>query len=297
MPSFSDLVDDTLIALSGYTQRQDQATYLTQAMTDSQTTMVVADASTLSRGLVEVGDELMWVDSFDRTNNTVTLAPYGRGFRATQKSPHSVGDRVTVAPSFPRDIIRKQINNSVSGVFPDIFGVYYTTFTFISSQNTYELPSEVDEILQVTWQTTGPTQEWLPVRQYSVNKNAYVGQFNTGKTISVYDGIVPGRTVHVVYSRQPEEMLLSGDDFEDVTKLPSYAKEAVVLGAAYRMASFMDVGRLPVQAAEVDQIDQQSPVGSGGTVTRALYALYQQRLSVASGRQQEDFPIRVRYGR
>jgi hypothetical protein len=297
MPSFSDLVDDTLIALSGYTQRQDQATYLTSAMTDSQTTLVVSDASTLSRGLIEVGDELMWVDSFDRSTNTATLAPYGRGFRSTQKAPHNIGDRVTISPSFPKDIIRKQLNNSVTGLFPDVFGVYYTTFNFISSQNTYELPSEADEILQVTWQTTGPTREWLPVRQYAINKNAYVGTFNTGKTISVYDGIVPGRTVHVVYSRQPQEMLLASDDFEDVTLLPGYAKEAVVLGAAYRMASFMDVGRLPSQAAEVDQIDQQSPVGSGGTVTRALFQLYQQRLSVASKRQQEDFPIRIRYGR
>jgi len=297
MPSFSDLVDETLIALSGYTQRQDQATYLTVAMTDSQTTLVVSDASTLSRGLIEVGDELMWVDSFDRATSTATLAPYGRGFRGTQKTPHSIGDRVTVSPSFPRDIIRKQINNSVSGVFPSLFGVFYTTFTFVSSQNTYELPSEVDDILQVNWQTTGPSQEWLPVRQYGVNKNAYVGTFNTGKTISIYDGIVPGRTVHVVYSRSPQEMLLTSDDFEDVTKLPSYAKEPVILGAAYRMASFMDVGRLPSQAAEVDQIDQQSPVGSGGTVTRALFQLYQQRLTVATLRQQDDFPIRIRYGR
>jgi hypothetical protein len=297
MPSFADLVDETLIALSGYTQRQDQATYLTSAMTDSQTTLVVADASTLSRGLIEVGDELMWVDSFDRATSTATLAPYGRGFRSTQKSPHSIGDRVTISPSFPKDIIRKQINNSVSGVFPDIFGVYYTTFNFISSQNTYELPQEADEILQVTWQTTGPTREWLPVRQYAINKNAYVGTFNTGKTISIYDGIVPGRTVHVVYSRQPQELYLPSDDFEDVTNLPIYAKEPVVLGAAYRVAGYLDVSRLPGQSAEVDAIDQQSPVGSGGTVTRALFQLYQQRLSVASKRQQEDFPIRIRYGR
>jgi hypothetical protein len=297
MPSFSDLIDETLIALSGYTQRQDQSTYLTAAMTDTQTTMTVSDAASLSKGLVEVGDELMWVESFDRATNVATIAPYGRGFRSTQKSPHSIGDRVTISPSFPKDVIRKQINNSVSGVFPGLFGVYYTTFNFISSQNTYELPNEADEILQVTWQTTGPSQEWLPVRQYAINKNAYVGTFNTGKTISIYDGIVPGRTVHVVYSRQPEEMFLSGDDFEDVTKLPSYAKEPVVLGAAYRVAGYLDVSRLPGQTAEVDAIDQASPIGSGGTVTRALFQLYQQRLAVASARQQEDFPIRIRYGR
>ena len=297
MPSFSDLVDETLIALSGYTQRQDQSTYLTAAMTDTQLTMTVSDAAVLSKGLVEVGDELMWVESFDRATNVATIAPYGRGFRSTQKSPHSVGDRVTISPSFPKDVIRKQLNNAVTGVFPDLFGVFYTTFSFVSSQNTYELPSEADEILQVMWQTTGPTQEWLPVRQYSINKNAYVGTFNTGKTISVYDGIVPGRTVHVVYSRQPQELYLSSDDFEDVTYLPAYAKEPVVLGAAYRVAGYLDVSRLPGQTAEVDQIDQASPVGSGGTVTRALFQLYQQRLAVASKRQQEDFPIRVRYGR
>jgi hypothetical protein len=297
MPSFSDLVDETLIALSGYTQRQDQSTYLTAAMTDTQLTMTVSDAATLSKGLVEVGDELIWIESFDRSTNVATIAPYGRGFRSTQKSPHSIGDRVTISPSFPKDVIRKQLNNAVTGVFPDIFGVFYTTFNFISSQNTYELPSEADEILQVMWQTTGPTQEWLPVRQYSMNKNAYVGTFNTGKTISVYDGIVPGRTVHVVYSRQPQEMYLSSDDFEDVTYLPAYAKEPVVLGAAYRVAGYLDVSRLPGQTAEVDQIDQASPIGSGGTVTRALFQLYQQRLTVAKGRQQEDFPIRIRYGR
>jgi hypothetical protein len=92
-------------------------------------------------------------------------------------------------------------------------------------------------------------------------------------------------------------MYLSSDDFEDVTYLPAYAKEPVVLGAAYRVAGYLDVSRLPGQSAEVDQIDQASPIGSGGTVTRALFQLYQQRLTVASKRQQEDFPIRVRYGR
>jgi hypothetical protein len=297
MPSFSDLIDETLIALSGYTQRQDQSTYLTAAMTDTQTTMTVSDAASLSKGLVEIGDELVWVESFDRSTNVATIAPYGRGFRSTQKAPHNVGDRVTISPSFPKDVIRKQLNNSVTGVYPDLFGVFYTSFNFISSQNTYELPSEADEILAVRWQTTGPSQEWLPVRQYAINKNAYVGAFNTGKTISIYDGIVPGRLVHVVYSRQPQEMYLPSDDFEDVTNLPAYAKEPVVLGAAYRVAGYLDVSRLPGQTAEVDQIDQASPIGSGGTVTRALFQLYQQRLSAARLRQQDDFPIRIRYGR
>ena len=99
------------------------------------------------------------------------------------------------------------------------------------------------------------------------------------------------------YTTNPDTFEIDQDDYEDVTGLPLSCKDVIIYGAAYRMASFMDVGRLPAESAEVDQIDGQTPIGSGGTVTRALYALYQQRLSVASKRQQEDFPIRVRYGR
>jgi hypothetical protein len=292
MTTYSDLINDTVIALSGYTQRQDQATYLTEDINETTLTFTVADGSIISRGMIEIDDELMWVDKFDRTLNLVTLAPYGRGFRATTKAPHTSGTRVTVSPSFPRDVVAREINNAVNGVYPDLFGTYYTTFQFIASRNTYVLPSEAIDGLAVTWQTVGPTREWLPVLRWRVDKTANPGVFNTGKSISIYDGIIPGRLIQVVYKKVPSTLLLPYDDFS-VTGLPDSAKEVIILGAAYRAASYLDVGRVPVQSTEVDQIDQQSPIGSGGTVTRALYALYQQRLNVEVRRQQEQFPIRV----
>lgn len=292
MTTYSDLINDTVIALSGYTQRQDQATYLTQDINETTLTFTVADGSIVSRGIIEIDDELMWVDKFDRTSNLVTLAPYGRGFRSTTKAPHTSGTRVTVSPSFPRDVIAREINNAINGVYPDLFGTFYTTFQFIASRNTYIMPQETIDGLSVTWQTVGPTREWLPVLRWRVDKNANIGIFNTGKSISVYDGIIPGRTVQVVYKKVPSTLTLPYDNFS-VTGLPESAKEVIILGAAYRAASYLDVGRVPVQSTEVDQIDQQSPIGSGGTVTRALYALYQQRLNVEVRRQQEQFPIRV----
>lgn len=292
MTTYNDLVNDTVIALSGYTSRQDQATYLTQDINETTTSFTVADGSIISRGIIEVDDELMWVDSFNRVNNTVTLAPYGRGFRSTTKAPHTTGTRVTISPSFPRDVVAREINNAINGVYPDLFGTFYTTFQFIASRNTYLMPKEAIDALAVTWQTVGPTREWLPVLRWRMDRNANVSVFNTGKSISIYDGIIPGRNVQVVYKKVPSTLLLPTDDFS-VTGLPDSAKEVIILGAAYRAVSYLDVGRVPVQSTEVDQIDQQSPIGSGGTVTRALYALYQQRLNVEVRRQQEQFPIRV----
>ena len=66
MTTYNDLVNDTVIALSGYTSRQDQATYLTQDINETTTSFTVADGSIISRGIIEIDDELMWVDSFNR---------------------------------------------------------------------------------------------------------------------------------------------------------------------------------------------------------------------------------------
>ena len=105
MATFSDIVNEVQIRLSGYSQRQDQATHLTAALTSSGLSLTVADGSVLSRGLVEIDDELLWVASFDRTTGVATVAPYGRGFRGTTATTHASGSRVTIAPSFPRSLI------------------------------------------------------------------------------------------------------------------------------------------------------------------------------------------------
>ena len=83
MTTFIDLINETNLALTGYTNRQDQATYLTAALSATAFTFTVQDGTVLTRGLVEIDDELIWVDSFDRTSNTATIPAYGRGFRDT----------------------------------------------------------------------------------------------------------------------------------------------------------------------------------------------------------------------
>ena len=147
MTTYGDIVNETLLSLTGYTNRQDQATSLSSALSSTALTLSVSDGTVLSRGLIEIDDELLWVDSFNRTTNTATIAPYGRGFRDTTAATHSAGSRITVAPSFPRSVIARNINNAIDAVYPDLFGVYYTTFPFIASRTTYVLPQEAIDVL------------------------------------------------------------------------------------------------------------------------------------------------------
>ena len=296
MSNFRDMVDEVLINVAGYTQRQDQATYLTVAMVEADLQFTVQDGTVLSRGLVEIDDELVWVDRFDRANGIAYIAPSGRGFRNSTVAPHAIGARVVISPAYPRIVVAKAINNAIDGVFPSLFGSFYTTFPFVATRSTYQMPSDAINIMQATWQTVGPTKEWLPIRRWRMDNTANPQTFNTGKSLSIYDSIVPGRTVHVVYSKRPTPLTLPSDDFSQ-TGLPDSAEEVIILGASYRVAAYLDAARVTGMSVEADALDQSNPSGAGAQVSRYLFAQYKDRLATEVNRQSQFFNVRVHYTR
>ena len=124
---------------------------------------------------------------------------------------------------------------------------------------------------------------------------ASTSEYANGNTISIYDGIVPGRTVQVVYGKEPTELSSGSDVFTTVTGLPASSRDVIVYGAAYRMVSFIDPGRLNFVAPEADQNDSTRQFGSGTNTARYLLALYQQRLQEESAKQNGKHPVRVHY--
>ena len=294
MSTFLDLINETNLALTGYTNRQDQATYLTAPMASGDLSFTVADGTVLTRGLVEIDDELIWVDSFDRSTNTATIPQYGRGFRDTTAQSHTAGTRVTIAPSFPRSVIRRNINLAIDGVYPDLFGTFYTIFNWQAARTTYVLPQEAIDILGASWQTIGPSKEWLPIRHYRVDRMANPIYWGSGKTVSIREGIIPGRPVMITYTKKPTTLQYDTDDFT-MSGLSESAREVIVLGAAYRTAMYLDLGRVPAATAEADAQQGNDPVGSAANIGRVLQQMYQQRLLVEVRRLQEQYPPRTHY--
>ena len=297
MTTLLDLVNETHLLLSGYTQRQDQATSITSNMGATDLTFVVQNGTVLSRGLVEIDDELIWVDSFDKTSQTATVAPYGRGYRGTTAVAHTAGTRVTIAPTFPRSAIERNINAAIDAIYPDLFGTVSTTFKFSAARTTYPLPADCIDVMGISWQSIGPSKEWLPIRHYRVDRTADPATWGGSKTISISDGIIPGRTITVRYTNKPPTLVNLTDVFESVTGLPSSAREVIVLGAAYRMAVYLDLGRVPATAAEAAAQGTANPIGSAANLSRMLKQMYNDRLLIEVRRQQEQFPPRVHISR
>ena len=294
------MVDEVRSNLQGYTLRQDRITYVANpsGLTTTTSQITVGSASNLAKGTIEIDDELIWIDSFDKANNILNVVPgFGRGYQGTTPSPHAQYAQVTLSPSFPRVSIKKAINDTINGLFPNLWAVSYYTFTFNASVTTYALPDDVESILYLSWQTTGSSQEWLPINRWRADGMANAATFNTNNTVSIYDNIQPGRTVQVWYTSVPNTLDANTDDFADVTGLPQSCQDVVTLGAAYKLLSFLDPGRIGLTSAESDTADSKIPSTAGAASSRYIYALYQQRLNEEALKLKDRFPIRIHYSK
>jgi hypothetical protein len=298
MSTFAQLVDEVRTNLSGYTLRQDRITYLTNpgGINTTALNVSIGNSENLAKGVIEIDDELIWINTFDKNNLTLNAIPgFGRGYGGTTPSPHAENAQVTLTPTFPRVNVKKAINDTINAFYPRLFQVASTTFTFNAAQITYALPDDARDVLFISWQTPGPSREWLPVNRWRIDRMANVSAFNTTRTLSLYDKIVPGRTVQVYYSTIPNNLTNANDDFATVTGLPESSRDVVTLGAAARLLSYLDTGRINLSSAEADINDTKLPSTAGASASKYVYALYQQRLNEESTKLQDRFPIRVHY--
>jgi len=298
MSTLNDMVDEIKTNLQGYTLRQDRISYVANSagLTTTSTAITIGSASNLAKGTIEIDDELIWIDSFDKANNVLNVIPgFGRGYQGTAPAPHAQYAQVTLAPTFPRTSIKKAINDTINGLYPNIWAVSSYTFTFNASVTTYALPDDVRDVLYVSWQTTGSSKEWLPLNRWRLDRMANAATFNTNATLNIYDNVQPGRTVQVWYSTTANTLDANTDDFADVSGLPQSCQDVVTLGASYKLLSFLDAGRINLSSAEADNADTKIPSTAGTSSSRYIFALYQQRLNEEALKLKDRYPIRIHY--
>lgn len=297
--TYKQMVEDVLGALAGYTLRQDRMTHITAAIDASALEIELGDVTNVGKGVIEIDDELIWIDSYDKLAKKAYVAPYGRGFNGTTPAAHSINSKVTVAPTYPRYAVKKAINESIQAVYPNLFALGTTNFNFTPARNTYQLPTDASTVQYVSWQTIGPSKEWRPIKGWRHDSYAAHTAWDSPNTLTIYDPIPAGRTIFVHYTKVPAAFNGAADTatFEETTGLQASARDVIVYGACYRLASFIDAGRLNYSSAEADNADTKIQYGSGSSTSRYFLALYQQRLREEMDKLRDLFPTRIHYTR
>lgn len=272
MSTLNDLIASIHSSLHSFSGTQEQLTYLTSSCDASETTLSVASSDTVQRGLAEIDDELVYVDS--SADGTLTLPPFGRGFRGSTAATHAANSMVTYDPAFPRIEIRRAIDQCVQGLFPTLYQIKTTTLTYDASQVSFELPADCEGVLAVKEEAVSPLNHWSPLSRWSFDADS---QLTNGKALAIHDCPRPGATIQVVYRAGFGTFAAGTDSLASVGLSESYA-DLILYCVTSRLVRFLDPARL--QIGTVENLSRSTVVqaGDASKIATQLYALYQQRL-------------------
>lgn len=275
MSNLRQLIDSISAKLQGFTRDQDQQTYLTAPIDSDDTSLTVNEPKLITQGIVEIEEELMWIQRVDNASGTVTVAPFGRGYLSTTAASHTANTAIMNNPKYPKSQIHAAIDDAVDSVFPDLYVLNNYEFTFVSARQTYEVPSTVQQIHRVTWETIGPSRTWLPLTAWRFDPQANTTRFPSGRTVDIPQVPIPGRTVRVTYMTPPTKFTDYTTDFATATGMNSTAEDVILYGACYRLVGFQESPRLQIQSIETQQRSQLVPPGATQNAARHFYQLYQ----------------------
>jgi len=299
MATLQNIVDRVRQEVAGFSQNQQQLTYLTQNIASNTLSFTVNDPSQVSRGEIEIGgNELLYVDSKNNTTSTINIPPFGRGYNGSTAAAWSSGTKVENNPIWPYVRVVEAINDTIRGVYPGLFGTAQTTFPKISVVYEYPLPAAAEEVISVQNQLIGPSHVWPFARNWR-----FVGQADTstgelgsgGKSLYLGDDVVPGRQILVTYRKEPTTLANPTDDFASVTGLPDTCQDVIVWGACGKLTVQLEGPRLTMAAVEASERAQYVQPGSASRVSQYFNQLYAQRYEQEAAKLRDRYPLVSHY--
>jgi hypothetical protein len=297
MMNLNDLTDEVLAYLRSFTKDQDGASFITADIDESVLEIPIADPNYISRGRVQIEDEIVWVDRVDRDKKIAYLPPYGRGMDGTVPAPHQGGTQATNNPLYPRHLVHKTINQTINMMGADLYAVKSIQRRATTIGYSYEMPEDTRNILSISY-IAQPQSYKFPtfVSSYTFDPNCDPSISETGKCVFIYDVVTPLFTYNITYAGWPDPLKDGESDFSE-TGLPVSSYDCVVLGTAARMLSVATAAMIQSQSIEANVVDQRTDPASITGQSKYLFGLFRQRLDEERLRLLNSTNIRSYYAR
>jgi len=299
MATLNELTEQTLGEINGYVRNQESVTIATNVVDADDLSITVDDATAISKGIVEIDDELLYVKKSIAASGTLSILgtaanAVGRGWRGTTATSHISGSIVRNNPLFPRTQVKRALLETIKGMnFPVI---KQTNFDFTGSQYAYSLPSELEDITGVSWELPDSTGVWALIKRWRIDTNYYDEDTNTyGQAIVLNEAPMAGARVNVQYTAFPTT--ITDNQQLTVSGLPNSCEDVVRLGAMYRLLSTVDPGKVIATSVSADALDQPVSAGASTTAAKYLFQLYTVRLAEEVAKQQANFLNTIQYQR
>jgi len=297
MATLTQLTERTLGEISSYVRNQESVTISTNTIDSDDLVIIVDDATALSKGIVEINDELLYVKKSVAASGTIQILgtsgnPSGRGWRGTTATSHVSGSVIRNNPIFPKFQIKNAILDTIKGMnFPVIAN---ETFTFNGSDYSYVMPDALVDVTGVSWELPDSTGVWALIKRWRLDTN-YLDSGTTKQALILNEAPMSGADVRVQYTKFPTVIT----DNQDLTAsgLPSSCEDVVRLGAMYRLLSTVDPGKVISTSVSADAMDQPVSAGASTNAAKYIFQLYTVRLAEEIAKQQANFLNTIQYSR
>lgn len=297
MATLNQLTEQTLGEVSGYVKNQESVTIATNSVAAGDVTITVDDAAALSKGIIEIDDELIYIKRSVTASGTIQVLgtsanPVGRGWRGTTATSHVSGSVVKNNPMFPRSQVKRAILETIKGMnFPVIDN---ESFTFNGSDYSYIMPDALEDITGVSWELPDSTGVWALIKRWRLDTN-YLYNGSTKQALILNEAPMPGQTVRVQYTKFPTT--ITDNQELTVSGLPASCEDVVRLGAMYRLLSTVDPGKVIATSVSADALDQPVSAGASTNTAKYIFQLYTVRLAEEVSKQQANFLNTIQYSR
>lgn len=308
MSTLANMAEEVLLNLEGLGALQDsiaESTGTPPIVISSTATTLFLKGTQLSAGagvipsIIEVGDELMYVKGVTYPSPATTYdaeVSVLRGYRGTTAVEHTLtatNNLVRINPRFPNVAVKRAINDTIQGLYPRLPAIKTAEINYLANQFRYDLPADARNVLAVSVRSLGNPVQWHPARYWTFDATGGSGSA-TGKSIDLRDGN-PGRPFRVVYTAEPTALATNSTTLASVG-LPDWAREIVIYGACWRLASFVDAVSAMGASAEQTLLND-GQVGAAGrqNVARYFLGMFETRLAEGEARMQDAYPAPRHY--
>lgn len=263
MTTTDDLVSSIASSLHSYTGVQESYTWLLTGATDTDLTLNVADASAIFRGIAEIDDEMIFVHSGDA--QSLTLAPFGRGYRGSSPASHAANTQVTFDPAFPRSEVKKRITKAVKDLFPTLYQIGSVSYAHDGIAVNYAVPGKP---VLITFTIPGDPAQ-VPYHYYD-------WRWDGGTTVVLCEPIPTGAQIKITCQQEFGDLVALGDF--TAAGIPESCADLIEYAVTAHMIRYLDPGRLILSSVENVSRAQVIQVGDAAKIANQLYTMYQQRL-------------------
>jgi hypothetical protein len=245
---------------------------------------------------IDLEDIHVWAPSGASAGSTVDVL---RAQNGSTGAAHSADALVYVNTQYSPWRVLRAINEELKALSgAGLWRVKNVNLTYAATQMGYDLTgtgSDFLDVWRVRMDTVGPEQDWPLLRrdEWRLDQHSDTTDFPSGRSLVLYRGTTPGRTVKVSYKASFGQLSALADNVESVSGLHTEAMDLLAIGATIRLISGREIKRSSMEAQPEPRRADEVPAGAAMGAIRPMMALREQRLREERNRLHQRYPLGV----